>query len=250
MQQPPFTALAAVYDAIMADVEYDYWADFVLTYACDGGLEWRGMSALDLACGTGGFTRELVKAGLRVTGLDASEDMLREARRLLPGTDFVAGDLRSFALPERFELITCVFDSVNNLLSPAEVRSALTQCYLHLKPGGLLAFDANTRLGVRELWEGDAIEGVAPLSGGGEVHYHWSHHHDAQADLGVVQAFCRLEDGSEFIETHRERGYDPADLEPLLREAGFERFEIVEYPDYAPPAPDVPRVWVFAWRIE
>ena len=47
MQRPPFTALAAVYDAIMADVEYDQWADFILTYARDGGLTPR--RALDLA---------------------------------------------------------------------------------------------------------------------------------------------------------------------------------------------------------
>ncbi|GGO39580.1 class I SAM-dependent DNA methyltransferase [Deinococcus humi] len=250
MQRPPFTALAAVYDAIMADVEYDYWADFVLTYARDGGLALEGAAALDLACGTGGFTRELAAAGLRVTGLDGSEDMLREARLRLPGVDFVAGDLRTFAVPERFELITCVFDSLNNLLTVEDLTAALTRAQAHLKPGGLLAFDVNTRLGVRELWEGDAIEGLAPLPGGGEVHYHWSHHHDVASDLGVVQAFCRILDGGElreFVETHRERGYDPADLEEPLRVAGFVHWEIVEYPDYAVPTPDVPRVWVFAW---
>ncbi|CAM3260809.1 class I SAM-dependent methyltransferase [Deinococcus saxicola] len=250
MQRPPFTALAAVYDAIMADVEYDHWADFVLTYARDAGLELADASALDLACGTGGFTRELAASGLHVAGLDGSEDMLREARARQPEVEFVAGDLRTFHLPGRFDLITCVFDSLNNLLTPEDLAAALARAAAHLKPGGLLAFDVNTRLGVRELWEGDAIEGLAPLPGGGEVHYHWSHHHDAGANLGVVQAFCRIEEGGElreFVETHRERGYDPADLEEPLRTAGFARWEIVEYPDYAPPMPDVPRVWVFAW---
>ncbi|GGM21606.1 class I SAM-dependent DNA methyltransferase [Deinococcus aerophilus] len=250
MQRPPFTALAAVYDAIMADVEYDHWADFVLTYARDGGLNPVGAAALDLACGTGGFTRELQAAGLHVTGLDISEEMLAEARRRLPDVAFVAGDLRSFSLPGRFDLITCVFDSLNNLLTAPDLGAALAQARAHLRPGGLLAFDVNTRLGVRELWEGDAIEGLAPLPGGGEVHYHWSHHHEGETGLGVVQAFCRIEDGGElreFVETHRERGYDPADLEPLLSAAGFARWEIVEYPDYAPPASDVPRIWAFAW---
>lgn len=245
MQRQPFTALAAVYDAIMADVEYDHWADFVLTFARDGGLDGSG-GALDLACGTGGFTRELRAAGLDVTGLDFSEEMLREARSRLPGVPFVQGDLRSFTLPERFSLVTCVFDSLNNLLTPEDLGAALGRARAHLRPGGLFAFDVNTRVGVRELWEGDAIEGLAPMADGGEVHYHWSHHHDAEADLGVVQAFCRVGE-LEFVETHRERGYDPADLEPLLAAAGFARWEIVEYPDYAPPEPDAPRVWVFAW---
>ncbi|MVN89189.1 methyltransferase domain-containing protein [Deinococcus sp. HMF7620] len=245
MQREPFTALAAVYDAIMADVEYDHWADFVLSYARDGGLTHPG-TALDLACGTGGFTRELQEAGWAITGLDFSEAMLAEARHRLPGVPFVQGDLRSFALPKRFDLVTCVFDSLNNLLTPSDLGAALTQARAHLWPGGLFAFDVNTRLGVQELWEGDAIEGLAPMPGGAEVHYHWSHHFEPDSGLGVVQALCRVE-GDEFIETHRERGYDPADLEPLLKAAGFARWEIVEYPDYAPPAADAPRVWVFAW---
>ncbi len=245
MHSPPFSALAAVYDAIMADVEYDHWADFVLSYARDGGLT--PVAALDLACGTGGFTRELVAAGLNVTGLDFSEDMLREARVRTPGVTFVRGDLRTFTLEPAFDLVTCVFDSLNNLLTPQDLGAAFARAHAHLRPGGLFAFDVNTRVGVRELWEGDAIEGLAPLPDGGEVHYHWSHHFDPDAEVGVVQAFCRVGD-QEFVETHRERGYDPAELRPLLEGAGFTRFEIVEYPDYADPAPDVPRVWVFAWR--
>ncbi|WP_104989840.1 class I SAM-dependent methyltransferase [Deinococcus sp. NW-56] len=250
MQHRPFTALAAVYDAIMADVEYDHWADFVLTYARDGGLG--GNAALDLACGTGGFTRELYRAGWTVTGLDGSAEMLAVARGRLPGeVELTVGDLRTFDLGRTFDLVSCVFDSLNNLLTPEDLGAALGRARAHLRPGGLLACDLNTRLGVRELWEGGAVEGLVTTPDGREVHYHWSHHHDPEADLGIVQAFCRVEDGQggweEFTETHRERGYDPLDLAPLLEAAGFERWEIVEYPDYARPTPETPRVWVFAW---
>ena len=243
VQRPPFTALAGVYDAIMADIEYPAWADFILTYARAEGLEIRDV--LDLACGTGGLTRSLLARGLTVTGLDASEEMLAVARARLPEVPFLRGDLRDFALPERFDLITCVFDSLNNLTEPAELGLALSRMAAHLTPGGLVAFDVNTRAGVRELWDEDAIEGLAPLEGGGEVHYHWSHHYDPARGLGVVQALCRVGE-EEFIELHEERGYDQADLEPLLSAAGFAAWEFVEFPDYAPPEPGAPRVWVFA----
>ena len=252
MQRPPFTALAAVYDAIMLDVEYDHWADFILTYARDQQLDAR--RALDLACGTGGMTRQLQQAGLAVVGLDGSAEMLAVARERLPDVAFEQGDLRTFDLGETFDLLTCVFDSLNNLLTPADLGAAFARMHEHLRPGGLLACDLNTRLGVRELWEGDAIEGVAQSATGEEVHYHWSHHYDAEQELGIVQAFCRVmgEDGDvqEFVETHRERGYDPDEVAALLREAGFERWEIVEYPDYAEPHGQTPRIWVFAWRGE
>ncbi len=243
MQRPPFTALARVYDAIMADIEYPAWADFILTYARAEGH--RVTDVLDLACGTGGLTRSLTARGLNVTGLDGSEDMLAVARARLPGVPLVRGDLRDFALPGQFDLITCVFDSLNNLTEPGDLGQALARMRAHLRPGGLVAFDVNTREGVRDLWEEDAIEGLAPLEDGREVHYHWSHHYDAARDLGVVQALCRVED-EEFIELHEERGYDQLDLEPMLAAAGFARWEFCEFPDYAPPEPGTPRVWVFA----
>ncbi|AZI42649.1 class I SAM-dependent methyltransferase [Deinococcus psychrotolerans] len=250
MQHAPFTALARVYDAIMADIEYDVWADFILSYAAEAGLSIT--SALDLACGTGGLTQQLAALKLEVTGLDASPEMLKVAAERMPGVRFVQGDLRTFELGRTFDLVTCVFDSVNNLTADGDLELALRQMHAHLSPGGLLAFDVNTRIGVRELWEGDSIEGLEPLPDGSQVHYHWSHHYNAEQDVGVVQAFCRVlsEDGEteEFVETHQERGYDPAELAAALGSAGFERWEILEYPDYAPPEDDSPRVWVFAWR--
>lgn len=256
MHHPPFTALAAVYDAIMADVEYDHWADFVLTYAREGNLS--PQTALDLACGTGNFTRQLCNEGLEVTATDLSEEMLEVARQRFEAEDlrvqWQRADVRSFRLGRRFDLITCVFDSLNNLLEPEELQAAFLCVKQHLKVGGLWACDLNTRLGVRELWENDMVEGLVTTEQGQEVHYNWVHQHDETRDVGTVQAFCKVlqEDGSwqEFTETHHERGYDPADLEPLLTAAGFERWEIVEYPDYASPTEQSPRVWVFAWNTD
>ncbi len=231
----------------MADIEYDAWADFILSYAADAGLGVH--SVLDLACGTGNLTRQLVNQNLELTGLDASAEMLQVAAERLPDVEWVQGDLRTFELGRTFDLITCVFDSLNNLTHDGDLLRALRRTRAHLNPGGLLAFDVNTRLGVRELWEGDSIEGLEDLPGGAQVHYHWSHRHDPEQDLGVVQAFCRIvggAEGEEFVETHFERGYDPAELNLALGEAGFASWEILEYPDYAPPEADSPRVWVFA----
>jgi SAM-dependent methyltransferase len=266
MQRPPFSALASVYDAIMADIEYGDWADFILDYARDAGLKPAlppCLNCLDLACGTGALTAELHARGLSVTGLDFSAEMLAVARQRLLGVsagispemnttpemnlqmDFVQANLRDFDLPERFDLLTCVFDSLNNLTSPADLARSLERMALHLNPGGLLAFDVNTRAGVRDLWEGEVMEGLAPMPGGREVHYHWSHHYDPDTQLGTVQAICRVE-GEEFIELHTERGYDAADLAPMLEAAGFASWEFCEYPDYAQPCPESPRIWVFA----
>ncbi len=57
------------------------------------GLELRGGErSLDVGCGTGEDTAELVRAGCVATGLDRSSTMLTEARRRHPGVPFVACD--------------------------------------------------------------------------------------------------------------------------------------------------------------
>lgn len=244
MHAPPFSALARVYDAIMSDIEHDDWAEFVLAY-----LQSEGRPAparmLDLACGTGLSTQPFAARGIAVTGLDGSAEMLREAAQRLPDARLVQGDLRDFGLGERFELVTCLFDSLNNLTDAGDLLAAFRRVRAHLLPGGVFAFDVNTPHGVRELWDGDLMEGVAELPGGGEVHYRWQHEYDAERELGVVQAYCRVGEDV-FVETHHERGYGPDTLLPLLQEAGFAHAEACEYPDFAPPDADAPRVWVFA----
>lgn len=247
----PFSALATVYDDMMSDVEYDHWADFALTWARDKGFS--PHTALDLACGTGNFSRELQKLGLRVTGLDGSAEMLEVARGApdLEGVDFHQGDLRTWTLPQKFDLITCVFDSLNNLHTLEDLGAAFARAREHLANGGAFIFDLNTPTGVQELWENDVMEGVILGGTAGEVHYHWSHRADPESGHGIVSASwtCIFPDGREerHTELHEERGYTPAEVEDLLQRAGFAGWELAEYPDFAAVSDETPRLWAIAW---
>lgn len=238
MNSAPFTRLADVYDAIMADVEYADWVDFVLREASARGFT--GGRLLDLGCGTGNATAPALERGFVVDGVDASEAMLEVARRKHPAADFFAADVRDLALPHRYALVYSVFDALNNLLDDDGFLAMARGVRAHLEPGGWFVFDANTTAGLRSLWEGGRAEGWA-----GDVYYRWLHRYDEEARLATVEAYCRDRIG-EFTEVHRERPYDPDDLVRLLAEAGFEATEVVRYPDAAPAAPDEPRVWTFA----
>ena len=238
MESPPFTRLADVYDAIMADVEYDEWIDFVLGQATRRGFA--GGALLDLACGTGNATVPVSQRGFEVEGLDASPTMLARARAKLPEARFVEGDLRTFATGRRYDLIYSVFDSLNNLLTERDFLAMLARVRTHLRPGGQFVFDCNTRAGLIELWEGGRAEGWAD-----DVYYRWLHSYDAATDLARVEAFCDAPDGS-FTEVHLERPYDPSDLKRLLGTAGFVDVEVLRFPEADDAAEDEPRVWVFA----
>ena len=238
MQRAPFTALARVYDAIMQDVPYDDWVAFALREATVRG--WTGGRILDIGCGTGNATAPLVARGMEVVGLDTSRDMLAIARAKLPGVPFLLGDVRDAPLPGPITLALSVFDSLNNLLDDGDLERAAAHVRTALVPGGVLAFDVNTRAGLEALWEDDVAEGWA-----GDVHYRWTHRWDPDARRATVDAWCTSPEGT-FVETHEERPYDPDELVAALGAAGYRRVEVVVYPDGRPATSASARVWVFA----
>lgn len=58
-------------------------------------------SILDIGTGTGVFAEALARPGVRVTGVDVSDEMLNHARALVPQANFVHGALESLPSPDR-----------------------------------------------------------------------------------------------------------------------------------------------------
>ena len=241
MPEPPFSALASVYDVIMQDVPYAAWVDFALAGARARG--WSGGRVLELGCGTGNATVLLVRHGLEVVGVDASPAMLAVARQKLPETELVVGDAREVALPGRFGLALAVFDVVNNLLDDGDLATVARRVHRHLLPGGVWAFDANTAAGLTEPWAAEVVEGWA-----GGVHYRWRHRWDHLVQRATLEAWCAPAAGAPFTEVHQERPYGPEELRRLLLDAGFEGVDAVRFPQGDAATEDDPRIWVFARR--
>lgn len=64
-----------------------------------------GQRILDLGCGTGHLTARIAEAGAEAVGLDASAEMLAQARAAYPRLSFVQGDARDFSFPEPFDAV-------------------------------------------------------------------------------------------------------------------------------------------------
>ncbi|AIS01452.1 class I SAM-dependent methyltransferase [Streptomyces glaucescens] len=93
---------------------------------------------LDLACGTGIVTRRLAAArdGLRVTGADLTDAMVRRAAARLPGAVLRADARRLPFADGTFDAVTSVW-LLHLLPGPAAVRAVVAECARVLRPGGV-----------------------------------------------------------------------------------------------------------------
>ncbi len=98
---------------------------------------------LELACGTGNVLKELL-SDYKVTGLDLSTEMLEIAKSKLPDITFHAADMTSFNLHEKFDVIVCLFDSVNHLLTFELWEALFDRAKEHLNTSGVFIMDINT----------------------------------------------------------------------------------------------------------
>ncbi|MFJ7948899.1 class I SAM-dependent methyltransferase [Streptomyces sp. NPDC096354] len=92
-------------------------------------------TALDAACGTGRHTSYLQELGHHVIGVDASPDMLTQARKRLPGVEFHEADLHRLPLPDQaVDTVVCTLA----LTHVPDLVPVLAEFARVLRPGGNL----------------------------------------------------------------------------------------------------------------
>jgi trans-aconitate methyltransferase len=91
-----------------------------------------GERILDLGCGTGHLTNQIAAAGAETIGIDKSQSMIAEARRLYPNLRFEIADATDFKLDQSFD---AVFS--NAAIHWMKDQPAVARCiWGALKPGG------------------------------------------------------------------------------------------------------------------
>jgi SAM-dependent methyltransferase len=113
----------------------------------------QGSTVLDLCCGAGHIAAELAARGFRVTGLDASEQMLTFARANATGARFFAGDARDFAFDQAFDGVVSTFNSLAHVKTH-ELDSVFRNVRRALEPGGPFLFDVTMEEAYASRWSG------------------------------------------------------------------------------------------------
>lgn len=211
---------AHFYDAMMHDVDYDRWVQYLDSLLKDFEVR----SVLDCACGTGRITVGLSRLGYSVIGSDLSGDMLMVARssalraglRSLP---FICQDLRALQVHRSVDAVNCSCDGVNYLTSADQVKEFLCSAYLCLKPNGLLLFDVSTEHKLTNvIGDNTFTEDTEDYA------YIWNNNYDPSTNLVEMSLTFFVREGEHFqrfTECHLQRAHKETELCELLHQCGF-----------------------------
>ncbi len=202
----------------------------------------KASDVLELMCGTGRVSLPLIQAGIRLTCVDRSAEMLVVLRNKLSQTGLsaqvVQADICDLQLGKRFDLIILPFLSFAEIASQEDQRRALARIRDHMSPGGRFICT------LRNAAVGGPPDGTLRLfsqhalaDGVGILLFWMVNHMDAQ-DARVVDALELFEayDAAGVLKEKRMlelryRLMSKAEFEVLADSAGFRTVAL--YGDYA-----------------
>lgn len=187
-----------------------------------------GERVLDVPCGNGRLALEFAARGARVSGLDACEDLLGEARRKATErgleAEFQRGDMRAMPWSAEFDAVLCAGNSFGYFDEEGN-QAFLAAAARALRPGGRFLLEyplvAELVLARRAFRDWHRFGERLLLS---EAHY------DAgRGRLETDYTFADLTRAGEAIEQRSAsyRVYSAHEIERGLREAGFTSIELL-----------------------
>ena len=217
--------LAKSYDRLTNNVDYEATVAFYYEILKQEGLNPR--TAVDLACGTGSVTAILARKGLRVTGVDMSEEMLTVAQQKTSELDnqprFVCQPLQKLYLPRGVDMAVCALDSLDYITDPGDCAEAIRRVYKALNPGGIFIFDVNTPEKLR------AMDGQVFLDEDDDVYCVWRGAFDEETNIcsyGMDLFQRRDAIWERSFEEHCEYAYSRDQLVGYLKAAGFTHIRV------------------------
>ena len=224
---PPYTALAAGYDTVMAHVDYDVWAAYVHILLQAHHPDPR--SILELGCGTGSLALALQPRGpYQYTATDGSAEMIRIARRKAElaacPIRFGVADFTDFRVEEPADVVVLLYDGLNYLLEEDHVAALLRCAYEALRPGGVFLFDQSTP--ANSLNNEDFFEDAGRAR---NFAYTRQSRYDAAKRLHTT-TFALTVGKEYFHEQHVQLAYTLGEIRTLVQQAPFA--EVAAYNDF------------------
>jgi SAM-dependent methyltransferase len=216
-----YKEFAHIYDELInKDIDYEKWANTILNICKEQNLD--KSDYLDLGCGTGNLTEQIVSNFDNTWAVDLSYEMLTEAENKMRNkgkkVKFICQDITELNLNRRFDLITCCLDSTNYILDETEVQKYFKCVFNHLKDNGVFIFDINSYYKLTKIL-GNNIYNYDDEN----VTYIWENHlEDEIVDMYLTFFVKEGDFYRRFDEEHSERAYEFEKVKQLLCEVGFQ----------------------------
>jgi ubiquinone/menaquinone biosynthesis C-methylase UbiE len=228
----PYEQIAEFYDEMMSHVDYGEWVYYVRKI-WNRHVAGELTNCLDTACGTGRFLERLRPHIDEVAGADYSASMLAIAAKRLKTltSDNIAirelgkgkaslyhMDLRSLQTTVKFDLITCLYDSINYMVKPADFERVLGRFAGCLNRDGLLIFDICTKRNSVDHFLDMYDRGICG-------NWKYERHSWYEMDNGLHHNDFKvwaLDSDLAFSENHLQRIYSVKQVERLITKVGLE----------------------------
>ena len=208
---------------------------------------------LDIACGDGAFVVAMAKLGYQTVGVDQSLKQIKfakeRAKREKVKTEFFIQDIRSLSFKNKFDLLTCWYDSLNYILELNELERTFLGVTRALKKGGVFIFDMNTVFGLAVNWH----KHPAHVYQDEENRFLIGSHpfpFDFEKNIAIMRITGFLKKGNSWQrmdEEHKEKGYTIEEIKNCLKKATLEELACFgSLEQMTELKADSPRVWFVA----
>jgi len=132
------------YDLFYRDKPYKQECDFLEDIFKEYGKK-EVKTLLDMGCGTGGHIMTMAQRGYNVIGIDSAPGMIEiakeKAKKKGLNLDLRVMKFQDLFLGKKFDVIECMFNTIDYIIENDELKKTLSNVKTHLKKRGLFIFD-------------------------------------------------------------------------------------------------------------
>ncbi len=217
----PYGILAKYYEDLTLN-DYKRWSDYILDLI---KLHAKGKSGVDIACGTGYFTRAIKSAGYDVYGVDISKDMLEKANELTIknglNINYLRQDIKSFKAFNKVDFITCICDGFNYIKNE-DLNKSFKKIYSALNKGGAFIFDISSKYKLTKIIGNNVF-----FEDFDDLTYLWTN--SLSNDKVDMDLTFFVKDGKNYVrydESHTQFIHDTEKVVKILSLVGFSKIEV------------------------